>query len=70
MVLFSEDYEKLRRVRGYNFEDVISVAKDTLPDYENKIKAFFIEHLHTDEEVRHVLEGSGYFDVRDVRVLI
>ncbi|CAM9607739.1 unnamed protein product [Chrysoparadoxa australica] len=59
------ELDKIKEERGYNYEDVIAVSKEKLPNYEEKIKSFFEEHLHTDEEVRYILDGSGYFDVRD-----
>ncbi|CAK9093839.1 Probable bifunctional methylthioribulose-1-phosphate dehydratase/enolase-phosphatase E1 [Includes: Methylthioribulose-1-phosphate dehydratase (MTRu-1-P dehydratase) [Durusdinium trenchii] len=57
----------IRESRGYNYADIITCSEECLPDYHNKLKAFFEEHIHSDEEVRYILKGSGYFDVRDLK---
>ena len=56
---------KIRDDRGYSYADIITVHPDHLPGFDEKIKAFFTEHIHDAEEVRYILGGSGYFDVRD-----
>ncbi|XP_075057598.1 acireductone dioxygenase [Mixophyes fleayi] len=59
------ELDKIRKENNYSWMDIITIHKDTLPNYEQKLKSFYEEHLHLDDEIRYILEGSGYFDVRD-----
>ncbi|XP_022665385.1 1,2-dihydroxy-3-keto-5-methylthiopentene dioxygenase-like [Varroa destructor] len=58
--------KEIREKRGYTYQDVCAISKESLGEaYDDKINMFYKEHLHTDEEIRLIEEGSGYFDVRD-----
>lgn len=54
----------LKRERGYIEQDVIALSPDT-PNLDAICAKFADEHLHTDDEVRFVLDGAGVFDIRD-----
>lgn len=43
---------KISNSRSYNYRDEIVVNRQKLVNYEERIKQFFEEHLHTDEEIR------------------
>ncbi|KAJ0035368.1 hypothetical protein Pint_24744 [Pistacia integerrima] len=60
-----EELQKIREARGYNYMDLLDLCPEKVANYEEKLKNFYTEHIHGDEEIRYCLEGSGYFDVRD-----
>lgn len=57
--------QKIRDDRGYSYQDHIEISRDALPNYDEMLKIFFTEHLHSDEEIRFCAKGSGYIDVRE-----
>lgn len=60
-----EAVDTIAAERGYRNRDQVCVSPATMGDiYEEKVKSFFTEHLHEDEEIRYILDGEGYFDVR------
>ena len=64
-ILGEQDVDKLATERKYKNRDQIIVSPDKMGDvYEEKVKMFFNEHMHEDEEIRYIEDGTGYFDVR------
>jgi 1,2-dihydroxy-3-keto-5-methylthiopentene dioxygenase len=60
--------DKLAQERNYKNRDECIVSPEAMGAiYEDKVKMFFDEHLHEDEEIRYILDGNGYFDVRGVQ---
>ncbi|CCF60440.1 hypothetical protein KAFR_0K00850 [Kazachstania africana CBS 2517] len=55
--------------RNYKNHDTVDISLESFDNdsnkLESKLKEFYEEHLHEDEEIRYILDGSGFFDIRD-----
>jgi len=61
-----DDVDKIAAERKYKNRDEITISPSVMGAiYDEKVRSFFNEHLHEDEEIRYILDGSGFFDVRD-----
>lgn len=59
--------DKIASERSYRNRDEIVVSPDNMgAAYETKVTAFFNEHLHEDEEIRYIIDGNGFFDIRSL----
>ncbi|NVB39726.1 cupin domain-containing protein [Pseudenhygromyxa sp. WMMC2535] len=56
--------DALKAAEGYIEQDIVELRPDT-GGLDEICAKFADEHLHTEDEVRFVLEGEGVFEIRD-----
>ncbi|WOL10882.1 hypothetical protein Cni_G19641 [Canna indica] len=44
----------------FNIQDILELCPGKDVNYEEKLKNFYREYIHADEEIRYCLEGSRY----------
>ena len=54
---------ELKTAQGYHTQDVVELSPQ-MSNLDDICAKFDPEHLHTEDEVRFVLEGGGIFDIR------
>ncbi|KAJ7526724.1 hypothetical protein O6H91_16G044400 [Diphasiastrum complanatum] len=57
--------EKIKMDRGYKYSEIATISPEEMTDFEEKVKGYFKEHMHSQEEIRLILDGGGYWDIRD-----
>jgi 1,2-dihydroxy-3-keto-5-methylthiopentene dioxygenase len=60
---YQADLDRIKKDWKYSAQDIVELSP-TMPNLETICAKFDKEHLHTDDEVRFILQGEGIFDVR------
>ena len=53
-------FEELKREKGYQTRDMVVIHED-IPGLADMLAKFDKIHTHSDDEVRYILAGTGYF---------
>lgn len=63
-----DELNAIAKERGYKNRDQVILNLDSfggdVDAFNSKMKTFYTEHYHEDEEIRYIVDGEGYFDVR------
>jgi 1,2-dihydroxy-3-keto-5-methylthiopentene dioxygenase len=59
---YAPEIERLKQEHGFVTADVINVVPET-PGLDEMLQKFDKEHLHTEDEVRFTVKGSGVFHI-------
>ena len=57
---FDDELKRLYQTRGYKTADVVTLYPDT-PNLDVMLAKFDKNHIHTDDEVRFIVQGRGVF---------
>ena len=60
LTAFGPDIERRSKLCGYQTADVVTLYPDT-PNLDTMLAKFDKKHLHSDDEVRFVVQGRGVF---------
>ncbi len=60
LAAFGPEIERVSKARGYKSADVVTLYPDT-PNLDAMLAKFDKKHIHTDDEVRFVVQGRGVF---------
>ncbi|KAK6460409.1 Acireductone dioxygenase ARD family [Scheffersomyces coipomensis] len=64
-----DELNEIATKRNYKNRDVVKLNlaafNHNLDAYNAKMTQFYKEHYHEDEEIRYIVDGEGYFDVRN-----
>lgn len=61
------ELDDIARERRYRNRDIVDLSPETVGSedaFKAKLDTFYAEHYHDDEEIRYVVDGEGYFDMR------